>query len=436
MKRLVDYDFQVLMVSLSEYAIVFTVDSLIINAYPTTLAKRAQKNFDIDGIVYKVNDLVLRERLGFVARSPRWALAHKFPAEQATTTIEAIDIQVGRTGALTPVARLKPVNVGGVMVSNATLHNEDEIARKDIRIGDTVVIQRAGDVIPQLVRVVDSPVARNDAYQFPDRCPVCGSHAVREAGEVARRCTGGLACEAQLLERIKHFASRNALDIDGLGDKQIEAFWREGYIKNVADIFSLSQHNEALKIREGMGQKSVENLLSAIEKSRHVGLAKFIFALGIRHVGEVTAKLLAKHYVTYPAWVSTMRGGGIVDALTDIDGIGSKVATTMAEFFAEPHNIKTLEALAAALDIQDAELVSHDSKIARKTIVFTGSLLKMSRAEAKSRAENLGAKVASSVSAQTDIVVAGDDGGSKLKKARELGVKIISEAEWLELIQP
>ncbi len=398
---------------------------------------RDSLSFDIDGLVYKVDNLEYQKRLGFVARSPRWAIAHKFPAEQATTMIEAIDIQVGRTGALTPVARLKPVNVGGVMVSNATLHNEDEIARKDIRIGDMVVIQRAGDVIPQVVEVVVSSKARADRsepYQFPSHCPVCGSLAVREEGGVAKRCTGGLACEAQLIERLRHFVARDAMDIDGLGERQIMAFWKDGLIKNIADIFSLSQHAEQLENREGMGKKSVDNLLASIEKARTVSLAKFIFALGIRHVGEVTAKLLAKQFVSYPMWVYTMRGQGMKSELELIDGIGPKVVAALKEFFAESHNNEMLDCLSERLTITDAESAKTDSAIAGKTVVFTGTLVKVSRAEAKSRAEQLGAKVASSVSAKTDYVIAGSDAGSKLNKAKELGVQVLTEDEWLELL--
>ncbi len=411
--------------------------SVVFNYHQTMLAIRDSLDFDIDGLVYKVDSLEYQNRLGFVARSPRWAIAHKFPAEQAMTMIEAIDIQVGRTGALTPVARLKPVNVGGVMVSNATLHNEDEIARKDIRIGDMVVIQRAGDVIPQVVEVVANSKARADRsmpYQFPTHCPVCGSLAVREEGGVAKRCTGALACEAQLIERLRHFVARDAMDIDGLGERQIMAFWKDSLIKNIADIFSLLYHAEQLENREGMGKKSVDNLLASIEKARTVSLAKFIFALGIRHVGEVTAKLLAKQFVSYPMWVYTMRGQGIKSELELIDGIGPKVVAALKEFFAESHNNEMLDRLSEQLNITDAEIAKTDSAIAGKTVVFTGTLVKVSRAEAKSRAEQLGAKVASSVSAKTDYVIAGSDAGSKLNKAKELGVQVLSEDEWLELL--
>ncbi len=397
-------------------------------------------NYDIDGLVYKVNRLDYQKRLGEIARAPRWAIAHKFPAEQAVTVLEAIDIQVGRTGTLTPVARLKPITVGGVVVSNATLHNEDEIERKDIRVGDTVVVQRAGDVIPQIVEVdVSKRPAASYKYVFPDTCPVCKSHAVREEGEVARRCTGGLLCEAQLVERIRHFVARGALDIEGLGEKQITSFWNDGLIKNVTDIFNLADKAEIIAKREGWGKKSLENLLAAIEKSRDVNLEKFIYALGIRHVGEVTAKLLAREYGSADNWLVTMKklasDAGAREMVQNIHGIGEIVAESLTDFFAESHNIEIVGALLSQLRVADAMVASHDSAVAGKTVVFTGTLTKMSRAEAKERAESLGAKVASSVSAQTNFVIAGADAGSKLKKANELGVQVLSEDEWLSLIQ-
>lgn len=396
--------------------------------------------YDIDGLVYKVDNLEYQRRLGEVGRAPRWAIAHKFPAEQAKTVVEKIEIQVGRTGALTPVARLKPVTVGGVVVSNATLHNEDEIARKDVREGDTVVIQRAGDVIPQVVEVDTSKRPKNSrAYTFPDHCPVCGSSAVREEGEVARRCTGGLMCEAQLVERLRHFVSRGAMDIEGLGEKQITAFWQDGLIKNAADIFHLSKKAEIIAEREGWGEKSVENLKEAIEKSRDVPLRKFIYALGIRHVGEITAKLLAQNYGSYENWIAAMeqlpKGGEAAEQLDNIDGIGSVMIEALADFFREPHNVKIVHALAKELRIADAEKVAADSPVSGKTVVFTGTLAKLTRSEAKARAESLGAHVASAVSARTDYVVAGEDAGSKLKKAKELNVRILSEDEWLALIK-
>ena len=406
-------------------------------AYRTTLP------FDIDGLVYKIDRLDYQERLGTIARAPRWAIAHKFPAEQAVTVLEAIDIQVGRTGAMTPVARLKPITVGGVVVSNATLHNEDEIARKDIRVGDFVVVQRAGDVIPQVVSVdISRRQAGAEKYIFPKICPICGSHAVREEGEVAWRCSGGLACEAQVVERIRHFVSRGALDIEGLGEKQIQTFWQAGLIKNVTDIFALKDRAVEIENREGWGKKSLENLLNAIEKSRDISLEKFIFALGIRHIGEVTAKLLAREYGSAEKWFEMMRnlpptltlppnGGGDI---RNINGIGEIVAQSLADFFAEDHNVEIVAKLLHILRIADAKIAKNNSPVSGKTVVFTGTLIKMTRAEAKEKAENLGAKVASSVSVNTDFVVAGADAGSKLKKASELGVKVLSEDEWLELI--
>lgn len=410
--------------------------------YEELLKTRATRTsaFDIDGVVYKVDRLDWQERLGTVGRAPRWAIAHKFPAERAKTILEKIEIQVGRTGTLTPVARLKPVTVGGVVVSNATLHNEDEIARKDVREGDTVVIQRAGDVIPQVVEVDASKrPSHSRPYTFPDRCPVCGSLAVREEGEVARRCTGGLMCEAQLVERLRHFVSRGALDIEGLGEKQITAFFEDNLVKNPVDIFHLHGKAVLIEQREGWGKKSVDNLMAAIEKARDVPLAKFIYGLGIRHVGEITAKLLARTYGSYAAWMAAMEklpeGGEARDQLDSIDGIGEVVIEALADFFREPHNRDIVHRLGRELRIRDAAAVAGDSKVSGKTVVFTGTLAKMTRSEAKSRAEALGAHVASSVSAKTDYVVAGEEAGSKLKKAKELGVRIVSEDEWLALIQ-
>ncbi|MDX2113323.1 MAG: NAD-dependent DNA ligase LigA [Alphaproteobacteria bacterium] len=408
--------------------------------YEQAMAARAALAYDIDGIVYKVDRLDLQEKLGFVGRAPRWAIAHKFPAEQAITTLEAIDIQVGRTGVLTPVARLKPVTVGGVVVSNATLHNEDEIARKDVRVGDVVTVQRAGDVIPQIVSVdLSKRPASAAAYVFPENCPVCGSKAVREEGEAARRCTGGLSCDAQLVERLKHFVSRGALDIEGLGEKQISAFWQDGLIKNPADIFKLETHRIAIEQREGWGAKSVDNLMAAIDRARDVPLAKFIFALGIRHVGEITAKLLARHYGSFDAWSSAMKALSFSEearqGLENIDGIGAKVASALGDFFSEAHNLMVLESLAQQLRIADAETVSAASPVSGKTVVFTGTLTTLSRDAAKAQAERLGAKVASSISGKTDFLVAGADAGSKLAKARQLGVKVLSEDEWITIIE-
>ena len=408
--------------------------------YDGLVNQREELPYDIDGLVYKIDNLELRERLGEVGRAPRWALAHKFPAEKGITILEGIDIQVGRTGSLTPVARLQPVKVGGVMVSNATLHNEDEVVRKDVRIGDTVIIQRAGDVIPQIIGVLLQKRPHSaKPYVFPDHCPVCGSLAVREEGEVARRCTGGLLCEAQLIERLKHFVSRGAMNIDGLGEKQIEAFWQDGLIKNAVDIFHLPDKIHLIEKREGWGKKSVDNLLAALESAKDVALEKFVFALGIRHVGEITAKLLARHYGSYAAWVAAMeqlpQDGEAFAELDLIDGIGPKVAGAIADFFREPHNVEIVKSLAACLRIKDAEIVAASSPVSGKTVVFTGTLVRITRSEAKARAESLGAKVASSVSAKTDYVIAGEDAGSKLKKAKELGIRILSEDEWLLLIE-
>jgi DNA ligase (NAD+) len=498
--------------------------------------RRSSLGYDIDGVVYKVDRLDLRERLGFVSRSPRWAIAHKFPAEQATTRLRDIEIQVGRTGSLTPVAKLDPVTVGGVVVSNATLHNEDEIRRKDVRIGDTVVVQRAGDVIPQVVEVVLAKrPATAMAYVFPDTCPVCGSQAVREIDEktgeadVVKRCTGGLSCPAQAKERLKHFVSRNALDIEGLGEKQIEEFYEDGRVREPADIFAL-QDNDArradkLAAKDGYGQKSVDKLFAAIEQRRIVPMDRLLYALGIRHVGDTTSKDLAKVYGTYDAFRQAL-AGAIADApkpewqkLHQVKGLGPKTADTIAEamakrgpgagaaslfgdqvtiaqllagvkgvrsaayealaeafpdsaefarvavaawehrpgeryleFVAQPgvgqasanalidfygvsYNQTLVGDLLARITVQPFErVVATDSVVVGKTLVFTGTLTKIGRAEAKAQAERLGAKVAGSVSKKTDYVIAGEDAGSKLSKAQELGVKVLTEDEWLALI--
>ncbi len=409
--------------------------------------RRAKLGYDIDGVVYKVNRLDYQTRLGFVSRSPRWATAHKFPAEQATTALRDIEIQVGRTGALTPVAKLEPVTVGGVVVSNATLHNEDEIARKDVRIGDTVVIQRAGDVIPQIVSVVTEQRPRGaKPYHFPTTCPACGSHAVREVDEktgkidVVRRCTGGLICPAQRVERLKHFVSRNAFDIEGLGEKHIKAFYDDGLIVSPPDIFKLEgRHAAAIEDREGWGPQSAKKLFRAIEARRKIALDRFVYALGIRHVGETTAKVLARAYGSIEAFRASMIAaakGNETEAYNELDaieGIGETVASAVVEFFAEPHNVAVVDALLEEVSPEPPEAVDTASRVAGKTVVFTGTLERMTRPEAKAQAERLGAKVAGSVSKKTDYVVAGADAGSKLKKARELGVKILSEDEWLAL---
>lgn len=407
--------------------------------------ERPDLPYDIDGIVYKVNDLMLQERLGFVSRSPRWATAHKFPAEKAVTILKDITIQVGRTGALTPVAELEPITVGGVVVSRATLHNEDEIERKDVRIGDHVTIQRAGDVIPQVLGPVLEKRPKNARkYKFPDHCPVCHSIAVREEGEVARRCTGGLICGAQAVERLKHFVSRGAFDIEGMGARIIEEFWNEGMIKTPGDIFRLEEKDKKsltpLRAREGWGDLSAKNLFASIDARRAVALDRFIYALGIRQIGEATAKRLAGAYGTLENLITGMKAAQKRDSeayadLTNIEDIGPSVADDLLAFFAEDHNRTVLKDLQSLLDVQAYERPrAVDSAVSGKTVVFTGTLEKMSRNEAKARAEALGAKVAGSVSAKTDYVVAGEDAGSKLKKAKELGVQVLSEDEWLSLI--
>ena len=419
-------------------------------------ARRATLGYDIDGVVYKIDRLDWQDRLGFVSRAPRWAIAHKFPAEKARTIVRAIDIQVGRTGALTPVARLEPVTVGGVVVSNATLHNEDYIAEKDIRVGDTVTVQRAGDVIPQVLEVIaDCRPAESAPWVFPDHCPECGSLAVRETDEAIRRCTGGLVCPAQKLERLRHFVGRQAFDIDGLGGKHIESFHADGLIDGPADIFRLRDHADALREREGWGEKSVENLLAAIEQRRTIPLDRFIYALGIRQIGEATARLLARSYGSLKAWRAAMERaaaerhahadetkkpelvGEAYAELCAINTIGMAAADELAGFFdaGNVENRKVLDDLAAELTVADMEApVSAGSPVAGRTVVFTGSLETMTRQEAKARAESLGAKVAGSVSRKTDYVVVGADAGSKATKAAELGVTILSEAEWRALI--
>jgi DNA ligase (NAD+) len=417
----------------------------LLSHYRSIEASRAELGYDIDGVVYKVNDIALQQRLGFVSRSPRWALAHKFSAEQATTLLEAIDIQVGRTGALTPVARLRPVTVGGVVVSNATLHNEDEIARKDVRVGDTVVVQRAGDVIPQVVSVVqEKRDAGSVPYAFPTQCPVCGSHAVREekAGgkaDAVRRCTGGLICAAQRKERLKHFVSRNAFDIEGLGDKIIDEFHDEGLVQMPQDIFALERKlADTLKNRDGWGAASAANLFAAINARRTIALDRFIFALGIRHVGETTARVLARAYGSAEklrdAAVVAAAGNEAWNELTSHDGIGDVVAEAISQFFDEPHNVEVVDALLKAVRPQALAAVASSSPVSGKTVVFTGALERMTRGEAKAMAERLGAKVAGSVSAKTDLLVAGPGAGSKLKDAQKHGVEVIDEDAWFRLV--
>jgi DNA ligase (NAD+) len=419
-------------------------------------AARADLPFDIDGVVYKLDRLDWQARLGIVGRAPRWAIAHKFPAEQAQTTLNAIDVQVGRTGSLTPVARLEPVTVGGVVVTNATLHNADEIERLGVRPGDRVVLQRAGDVIPQIVENLSRDVDR-PAFVFPTTCPECGSLAERGEGEVVVRCTGGLVCPAQRVERLIHFVSRHAFDITGLGLVRVEEFFRDGLIASPADIFRLHRHRDALVQRERMSELVVGKLLAAIDERRNVALDRFLFALGIRHVGEVTARDLARRYgsarglaamirhalhvrrTTVPALGEdarkfTLRRGRALVAAVETPGIGPEVADALTGFFAEKHNRDVVADLLREVSPADAAFEARESEVSGKTVVFTGSLETLSRDEAKAQAEALGAKVSGSVSAKTDLVVAGPGAGSKLKKAADLGVRVIDEAAWAEII--
>lgn len=437
----------------------------LIAVYNKIALQRSELGYDIDGVVYKVDRLDYQERLGFVSRSPRWAIAHKFPAEQAFTVLENIEIQLGRTGALTPVAKLHPVTVGGVVVSNATLHNADYIKGlgndglplrggkeddlRDIRVGDTVIVQRAGDVIPQIVEVVlDKRPADSQPFEFPTVCPACGSDAKREVDAKGRpdsvtRCTGGLICPAQAVERLKHFVSRNALDIDGLGDKQVEVFYEEGRIANAADIFTLEARDaramKKLKDADGWGATSVANLWSAIDDRREVAFSRFLFALGARHIGETTARTLARHYTSFGTFRAAMRAAASGDTeareeLIGIDGIGETVAVSLLQFFAEEHNEAVLDALLSQMSILDEVFEVQESPVVGKVVVFTGSLEKMTRDEAKAMAERFGAKVSGSVSAKTDLLIAGPGAGSKLTKAQGLGVETINEDGWFELV--
>lgn len=418
--------------------------------YTRLQEKRALLGYDIDGVVYKVDRLDLQERLGFRSRSPRWAIAHKFPAEQAQTVLEAIEIQVGRTGALTPVAKLRPVTVGGVVVSNASLHNEDEIKRKDVRIGDTVIVQRAGDVIPQIVAVIlDKRPADSTPYVFNTICPACGSRAVREADvktgkeDAVWRCGNRALCPAQVVERLRHFVSRDAFDIEGLGEKQIAFFYDQGLIRDFADIFTLQARDatqvKKLQEQEGWGELSASSLFKAIEARREIALERFIYALGIRHVGQNNARLLARHYHSFENLRQEMLAAAAPEStayhdLLSIDGIGETLAKSVIEYFSETHIMAAIKALLDEITVLDFIAPAVTSPVAGKTVVFTGSMEKMSRDEAKARAQSLGAKVAGSVSAKTDYVIAGADAGSKLKKAAELGLSILSEDEWLALI--
>jgi DNA ligase (NAD+) len=421
--------------------------------YAKIEAQRATLGYDIDGVVYKVDDLALQARLGFRTNTPRWAIAHKFPAELASTELLGIDIQVGRTGALSPVARLRPVTVGGVVVSNATLHNEDYIAGRDstgapiregrdIRIGDWVTVYRAGDVIP---KIKDVDLSRRPAsakpYMFPTTCPDCGSDVIREEGEAVARCTGGLICPAQALEKLRHFVARGAFDIEGLGAKQIEQFFADGWVREPSDIFEIEQkYRIELRQKDGWGDKSTDNLFAAINARRTIALNRLIFALGIRHAGETAAQILARHYTNWNNFYASLQAASDAqsEAWTDlnaIDGVGPVMATALVNYFHEPNARASVERLVAHLSVQDvAAPATTGSPVAGQTIVFTGSLEKMTRAEAKTRAESLGAKVAGSVSARTNIVVAGPGAGSKLKQAESLGVRVLTEDEWLALI--
>ncbi len=436
------------------------VDQLI-ERYHLIEEQRPHLDYDIDGVVYKIDDLALQQRLGFVSRSPRWAIAHKFPAETAITVLRDIEIQVGRTGALSPVARLEPITVGGVVVSNATLHNEDYIAGigsngepiregRDLRIGDTVTVYRAGDVIPKILDVdLSKRPEKAQPYGLPVKCPACGSDAVRETNansgklDSTRRCTGGFICPAQAVEGLKHFVSRNAFDIDGLGEKQAEAFYSWGLVMNPADIFSLKQRDARsltrLENRDGFGKLSATNLFDAIDARREIDLHRFIFALGIRHVGDGNAKLLARHYHTMEAILTAMDdsrdfAGSAWEELVNIDGIGETAARAAVQFFADPNSRGVVDELLTQVTPKPAEQVSSESPVAGKTIVFTGSLEQMSRDEAKAMAERLGAKVAGSVSGKTDLLVAGPGAGSKLKKATDLGIQTLDEDGWFELV--
>lgn len=425
-----------------------TVEDML-EHYRRIQRSRAELPYDIDGVVYKVDSLEWQARLGFVAKAPRWGLAHKFPAERAETTLESIDIQVGRTGKLTPVGRLKPVLVGGVTVTNVTLHNRDEIGRLGVRPGDRVVLQRAGDVIPQVVENLTRAEERAP-YSFPDHCPDCGSEAVAEEGEVDVRCTGGLVCPAQRTERLRHFVSRGALDIEGLGEKTIAEFFALGWLESPADIFRLRGRRNDIVGREGWKDKSVDNLLAAIEAKRSPDAARLLFGLGIRHIGAVTARDLMKRFVTLPALRDVAeRAGGVrrgegeraepeAEALAEllsIDGVGPVVVEALADFFHEPHNAAVWDDLLSEVSPPDFKVETRGSSVAGKTVVFTGKLETMSRDEAKAQAEALGARAAGTVSAKTDLVVAGPGAGSKLKQAAALGIEVIDEAAWAEIVR-
>ncbi len=442
LQQLINWGFKV-----SDWHTLCQTEAMIFKLHEDLYAARPDLGYDIDGVVYKVNRLDYQSRLGQVSRSPRWAIAHKFPAQQGETRLEKIDIQAGRTGTLTPVAHLTPITVGGVVVSRATLHNEDEIQRKDIREGDMVIIQRAGDVIPQILGYVkDKRPTDSKPFVFPTTCPICQSHAVRIEGEAARKCTGGLICPAQLVLRLYHFISRYGFDIDGFGQKQMEEFFEKGWIKTPADIFRLERKNnqsmQPIQTWDGWGAKSAENLFKSIEEKRRISLDRVIYSLGIPQIGQATAKLLARNYGSFSNWRSQMENASASsdnparDELLTIDGIGPTTAEDLCAFFLEPHNQTVLNELAQELNIEDVKVPSHSgSPIAGMSIVFTGSLTKFSREEAKATAESLGAKASSAVSSKTNYVVVGENPGSKAKKAQELGIKMLTEDEWLELIK-
>jgi DNA ligase (NAD+) len=435
MQRIADWGFKV-----SPDLVRCTSIEQLVEQYRKIGEKRVALPYDIDGVVYKVDSLALQQRLGFVAKAPRWALARKFPAERAETTLERIDIQVGRTGKLTPVGRLAPVLVGGVTVVNVTLHNRDEIARLGLREGDRVVIQRAGDVIPQVVENLTREEAR-EPYLFPTHCPVCSSEAVAEEGEVDVRCPGGLICRAQQFERLRHFASRGALDIEGLGEKTILEFMELGWLaRGPADLFRLHEHRDDLVGREGWQDKSVDNLLASIEARRRPDAARLLFGLGIRHVGAVTARDLLKRFHTLPALRAAAERAHAGDSealaeLTGIEGVGPVVVEALGDFFHEEHNRAVWDDLLSEVSPPEYVVETRASAVSGKTVVFTGKLETMSRDEAKAQAERLGAKAAGSVSAKTDLIVAGPGAGSKLKKAAELGIKVIDEAAWAEIVR-
>ena len=412
----------------------------IMEFYSEVEKNRSSIIFDIDGLVYKINDLRLQDRLGFVGRNPRWAVAHKFPAEQAITTLLNINIQVGRTGALTPVAELEPINIGGVLVSKASLHNQDEIERKDIRIGDKVIVQRAGDVIPQIVSVKkDLRPDGLEKFIFPSKCPSCGDNVVREGEEAVIRCLNSSLCNAQKLEHLSHFVSKEAFSIEGLGEKQLEFLLKEKYISSPADIFKLDNHSDKLKLCDGFGEKSISNLLASINQTKDISLARFIYGLGIRSVGVVTAKLLAKNYITFSNWYESMHRLSVnlsdQEYLSNIDGVGNKTIIMISNFFSNHHNIHMIKSLKEVINILDYTDLETKTELTGKNIIFTGSLNQMTRSEAKSVAERLGMKVLSSISKNTDYVIVGEDAGSKLQKAQELNLNILSEEEWLEVVR-